>query len=254
MNSIEHFNTYRAALLSEHASNLRKDVLDKPQRLVDTFFSQDGIKNGFALHGLKIVRALMENNQNLLSNDFNKDQQNDEHSSNILWESIWRLWSQYVQTDKPLTDDIAIRTKEIEILLEILLIHLNNNLDPGMLIYMSEIFALPLALNLIPLSRFYIKSVAQSNSQQLRQVILNHFINKFADQSLSQPHKTHILRQIINPIVLVSQKRSKFGIENIIIDENFISEMQAKVWSPLQNEEEISKIENYFFIELLNFS
>lgn len=242
MDSAEHFNTYRAALTSPHAENLRADVLANPERLVNSFFSSEALsKPGFALHGLKIVRALIDIHPNILAAS--------EQQRSVLWESIWGLWSQHVQSDKPIAD-IYIRTKEIETLLEILLLHLINHPDPAMLIYMAEVFTLKLPLNLIGLSRFYIKNVALSTSSELKHVTLSHFVNKIPDENLSQSHKMFIVRHIVNPIAVVA----KYRPEENVIDEGFIGEMHNKVWSPYQKEEELSEVGNGLFIELLNFS
>ncbi|TIC01039.1 hypothetical protein E3Q17_01964 [Wallemia mellicola] len=241
MDSSEHFNTYRAALISSHAVNLRADVLAKPERIVNSFFSPEALtKTGFALHGLKIVRALMDLSPNLLAG---------EQKGNVLWEAIWSLWSQYVNSDKPIVD-IASRTKEIETLLEILLIHLSNHPDPAMLIYMAEVFTLKLPINLVGLTRFYIKDVALSSSSELKQVILSHFVNKIPDESLSQSHKMFIVRHIVNPIAVVA----KYRPNETVIDEAFIGEMHTKVWSPFQKDDEYTGVDNGFLIELLNFS
>ncbi|TIB16619.1 hypothetical protein E3P89_00202 [Wallemia ichthyophaga] len=242
MDSAEHFNTYRAALTSPHAENLRADVLANPERLVNSFFSSEALsKPGFALHGLKIVRALIDIHPNILAAS--------EQQRSVLWESIWGLWSQHVQSDKPIAD-IYIRTKEIETLLEILLLHLINHPDPAMLIYMAEVFTLKLPLNLIGLSRFYIKNVALSTSSELKHVTLSHFVNKIPDENLSQSHKMFIVRHIVNPIAVVA----KYRPEENVIDEGFIGEMHNKIWSPYQKEEELSEVGNGLFIELLNFS
>lgn len=221
---------------------MRAELLANPERLVNSFFSPDALsKPGFSLHGLKIVRSLINLHPDILAAG--------ELKRNVLWESIWGLWSQHVQSDKPIAD-IYSRTKEIETLLEILLIHLTNHPDPAMLIYLAEIFTLKLPINLVGLTRFYIKNVALSTSTEIKHVILSHFVNKIPDNTLSQLHKMFIVRNIVNPIAVVA----KYRPEENVIDEGFIGEMHSKVWSPFQREDEVFEVGNGLFIELLNFS
>lgn len=151
--------------------------------------------------------------------------------------------------------DISLDASQRATLLTVILIKaMEHSPRIDVLFDMTSIYTHNLPVDTTRLSHFLYHHVAMSNDLNFRRSILLRFFKWFDDPSYSWPQKTHFIRLIISPMLLVhaTYSEDKAGL----IDEDIVRQFHLRIWQPMNvtGTPAFGDADDMFKIELLHLT
>ncbi|KDQ64542.1 hypothetical protein JAAARDRAFT_28186 [Jaapia argillacea MUCL 33604] len=163
--------------------------------------------------------------------------------------SIWDSEPPRVEPAMIPSPDIVRR---YSLLLEILQQALKQTPRIDLLFKIVSIYTRELPIDLIRLTHFLYDHVAFDTSTIYRRNVLLRFLIWFPDQTIPWTYKSHFLRLIVTPTLLVHASNSdeKHGL----LDADMVLQFLTKVWQPMLDSATFSDADDIFKIELLHLT
>jgi transformation/transcription domain-associated protein len=130
-------------------------------------------------------------------------------------------------------EPMGVHTQEASVLLSLLLKYLEQNPRFDILFDVVAVYAARIGLDLTALTRFFHKTVAMNNSTTFKRELLLNFLAWFDSPEPSWVHKTHVLRVVINPMLLISYSHKDRPKGDNVVDAGVMSQIQAKIFRPM---------------------
>ncbi|CEG63044.1 Putative Transformation/transcription domain-associated protein [Rhizopus microsporus] len=250
LDDVRYFQLFVDILNTESASRLRDEVANKTSELVSKTFKHESNSNGtLPYNGVVIVQSLFNYDSNYLT-------EHDEVLTCIreFWHSQEKilLEQQHKEEDKEI---IAI-ARRLLTMSKIFVSYLRQDLNNIDLIFdLVGLYAQKAVLELSFLQKFFLEDVALKASPAIKRGLLEKFLQKFTDRSVSSYLKIMLIRQVINPAILAT-----FAVKNDdymqIFDSAIMEQLDRKVWANLTmgTDDDNQYIEDSLCIELLQLT
>lgn len=233
-----HVRTLRSILQAKLAPGLLRELASRTSTIVGTCF--DGREPTLILPGLLICTDLADLVPDWL-------QENQDAIDAML--NLWSINPSSLEQSGPPVGEITQRYK---LLANIFIKALRQTPRIDLLFDLVAIFSHTLPIDLIHVSQFLYEHVAFSNDLAFRRNVLTRFIIWFRDTSVPWSHKTHFLRFVFTPTILVHAARSptKTGL----IDESLVNKLHMHIWQPMNDDATLNDADDSVKIELLHLT
>ena len=232
-----HLRTFRNILLARLAPNVEKELASRTQFLVAHCFK--GGDSTLLLAGLQILDDLAELQPGWIS------------ENGAVIDAVVEIWrsepSQLEQVDDSVPESVhrqsttlsffrkvLERMPRVDLLFEIVVIYVRN-----------------MPMDLTRTTQFLYRHVALNQDSSYQRNVLARFLMWFEDRSASWGAKTHFLRFIVTPTILVqADKPNKGGL----LDADIIVAVHKTIWQPMIDDIIFVEADDMFKIELLHLT
>ncbi|GAA5802218.1 hypothetical protein HPULCUR_007681 [Helicostylum pulchrum] len=245
LNQPDHSRLFIDVLNTENAVQIRNEVAQSAQKVIEITFS---VPDNVNLHyrGVLIVREVVGYDSTWLTNQ-------PEILEALL--TLWRSPNRFEAMKKD--DDQGLQlTFESMYLSQIFISYLRENPDNIEVIFeVVALFAQESVMDLSYLREFFLNDVALQYTAKRKRAIIEKFLQQFNDTSVSPYLRMMTLRHVINPALLVSITRND-GQCAEILDSKITEQLDHKIWAHLGSEpvEEDQYAEDSLRIELLQLT
>ncbi|OAD77362.1 hypothetical protein PHYBLDRAFT_36397 [Phycomyces blakesleeanus NRRL 1555(-)] len=232
-------------LSTECASQLRDEVAKQSTELIHRTFQ---IPDSLSMHyqGVLIVREIVMYDSNWLA------------SQPQVMDCLLNLWRSSTRFERMKKEDGqgTLVTRESLYLARIFITHLKSHPDDIELIFeLVSMFAQDSAVDLSFLRAYFLEEVALKYTPARKRKLLDAFLQRYSDNSISSYLKMMTLRHVINPALLVALVRKDNGPAEIF-DTKMLEQLEVKVWAYFMSEtsEENQYTEDSLRIEMLQMT
>ncbi|ORX57551.1 hypothetical protein DM01DRAFT_1302758 [Hesseltinella vesiculosa] len=229
-------------LATENASQLRKEIADNADDLIEKTFKTENEKLHY--QGVLIVRELMNFDPRWLN------------GHRPVLDCLLQLWHTPNRFDNMKKEDqqgIQV-TRESLYIAKIFIAYLRHNPDDADLVFeLVHLFVQESVMDLTFLRTFFLQDIAMHASPAHKRKILDQFLKKFAEGTTSPYVNMMALRHIINPSLLVAFARKDSGYDKIW-DAKMTERLDFKMFAQITNDassEDNQYSEDSLRIELL---
>ncbi|ORX90024.1 hypothetical protein K493DRAFT_381622 [Basidiobolus meristosporus CBS 931.73] len=231
----------------EDASALRAEVMKNTEKLIDKIAPQNlqaPNLNESQFQCILIVKVIGNFHPEWLGQNSN------------VFDVLLKLWrSPGRQQRLNQEENMSLsHLRETLYLCEVFISYLKKEpMEVDLLFELVQVFVTETVIDFTFLKRFFYEEVALKYSSAQKKAIFTKFLTLFDDISTTSGIKTHALKMIINPMLLVAFTRNEYSE---IIDEAMIEQIHTKIWHPLSLEspEECHHSGDFLKIELLQMT
>lgn len=147
----------------------------------------------------------------------------------------------------------SVLQREPLLIVEILISFLKFEKHVPLLFDVVKIYTLHTSSDLSRVTSFLYEDIVAGSSNELRRKILSHFLGVFGDPEVGWDVKTHALRLLVNPILLVFFSEDHPTSE--LIDQDFLRSAHTLIWAAIvANDKFLEQGGDALKIELLRMS
>ncbi|KAI7863236.1 hypothetical protein BDF14DRAFT_1989138 [Spinellus fusiger] len=232
-------------LSTENASQLRDEVSKSPSELIVRTFQ---VADNLAMHfqGVYIISEIVTYDKDWLAGQAQ------------IMECLLNLWRSSTRFERVKKEDPqdALVTRESIRLARVFIMHLKAHPDDIELIFeLVSLFAQESDVDLSFLRSFFLDTVALKYTPTRKRKLLDVFLQRYSDASVSSYVKMMTLRHVINPSLLVTLVRKDSGAAEIF-DTKMLEQLEIKIWAPFNSDssEDNQYTEDALRIEMLQLT
>jgi transformation/transcription domain-associated protein len=230
--------TVRSILEARLAPRLMRELVARASFIVTHCLQS--IEHGLIVPGLLLCKDMASQVPTLFTDN------------QFLVDGLVKLWRTHVPSNSNDLDAILDASQRTTLMITIFLKAMEHSPRIDILFEVTAAYMHNLPIDTTRLSHFLYQHAAMSENLTFRRNILLRFFTWFEDSSYSWTQKTHFIRLIVTPMLLVHATRSedKAGL----IDENIIKQFHLHIWQPMNGNTAFGDADDMFRIELLHLT